>query len=141
MAQAREVCEGKCAMGRPCPTGLCRQSSKRWDRDDWYTGEQCENNRSFVASHHDCQYTSPMLNAPTRNLRRKSSSVSTGSLSSGRASPQAPRMLPSAPPSPSPSRSPSIASSMMMNSGGGGGRPYVGAAGYHSYTGSAPPSR
>ncbi|XP_033326178.1 uncharacterized protein LOC117220386 isoform X1 [Megalopta genalis] len=29
MALAREVCEGKCAMGRPCPTGLCRQPSKR----------------------------------------------------------------------------------------------------------------
>ncbi|OXU23965.1 hypothetical protein TSAR_012757, partial [Trichomalopsis sarcophagae] len=29
MALAREVCEGKCAMGRTCPTGLCRQSSKR----------------------------------------------------------------------------------------------------------------
>lgn len=30
MALAREVCEGKCAMGRPCPTGLCRQPSKRF---------------------------------------------------------------------------------------------------------------
>ncbi|XP_043280932.1 dual specificity protein phosphatase 15-like isoform X2 [Venturia canescens] len=29
LANAREVCEGKCAMGRPCPTGLCRQRSKR----------------------------------------------------------------------------------------------------------------
>ena len=29
LALAREVCEGKCAMGRACPTGLCRQSSKR----------------------------------------------------------------------------------------------------------------
>ena len=29
LALAREVCEGKCAMGRPCPTGLCRQPSKR----------------------------------------------------------------------------------------------------------------
>ncbi|XP_016843187.1 dual specificity protein phosphatase 22 isoform X2 [Nasonia vitripennis] len=28
MALAREVCEGNCAMGRTCPTGLCRQSSK-----------------------------------------------------------------------------------------------------------------
>lgn len=26
---AKEVCEGKCAMGRACPTGLCRQPSKR----------------------------------------------------------------------------------------------------------------
>ncbi|XP_024940924.1 dual specificity protein phosphatase 15 isoform X2 [Cephus cinctus] len=29
LALAREVCEGKCAMGRQCPTGLCRQPSKR----------------------------------------------------------------------------------------------------------------
>ncbi|XP_012262206.2 dual specificity protein phosphatase 15 isoform X2 [Athalia rosae] len=29
LALAREVCEGKCAMGRTCPTGLCRQPSKR----------------------------------------------------------------------------------------------------------------
>ncbi|XP_014609162.1 dual specificity protein phosphatase 15 [Polistes fuscatus] len=32
LVQAREVCEGKCAMGRPCPTGLCRQPSKRTSR-------------------------------------------------------------------------------------------------------------
>ncbi|KAG7189085.1 hypothetical protein KM043_008664 [Ampulex compressa] len=32
MAMAREVCEGKCALGRPCPTGLCRQPSKRGPR-------------------------------------------------------------------------------------------------------------
>ena len=30
LALAREVCEGKCAMGRNCPTGLCRQRSKRF---------------------------------------------------------------------------------------------------------------
>ncbi|XP_015517842.1 dual specificity protein phosphatase 15 [Neodiprion pinetum] len=29
LALAKEVCEGKCAMGRTCPTGLCRQPSKR----------------------------------------------------------------------------------------------------------------
>lgn len=29
LAMAREVCEGKCAMGRPCPSGMCRQPSKR----------------------------------------------------------------------------------------------------------------
>ncbi|KAJ8664488.1 hypothetical protein QAD02_006150 [Eretmocerus hayati] len=29
LALAREVCEGKCPMGRVCPTGMCRQSSKR----------------------------------------------------------------------------------------------------------------
>ncbi|KAK0162340.1 hypothetical protein PV327_008685 [Microctonus hyperodae] len=29
LALAREVCEGKCAMGRQCPTGMCRQPSKR----------------------------------------------------------------------------------------------------------------
>lgn len=29
LALAKEVCEGKCAMGRTCPTGLCRQSTKR----------------------------------------------------------------------------------------------------------------
>lgn len=33
LANAREVCEGKCAMGRPCPTGLCRQRSKRFVDD------------------------------------------------------------------------------------------------------------
>ena len=30
LALAREVCEGKCALGRTCPTGLCRQTSKRY---------------------------------------------------------------------------------------------------------------
>lgn len=29
LALAREVCEGKCAMGRQCPSGMCRQPSKR----------------------------------------------------------------------------------------------------------------
>lgn len=29
LALAKEVCEGKCAMGRTCPTGLCRQPTKR----------------------------------------------------------------------------------------------------------------
>ncbi|XP_014234050.1 dual specificity protein phosphatase 15-like [Trichogramma pretiosum] len=29
LAMSREICEGKCAMGRPCPTGMCRQASKR----------------------------------------------------------------------------------------------------------------
>ncbi|KAK9294198.1 hypothetical protein QLX08_011118 [Tetragonisca angustula] len=38
MALAREVCEGKCAMGRPCPTGLCRQPSKRSPRRKPSTG-------------------------------------------------------------------------------------------------------
>ncbi|XP_012233356.1 dual specificity protein phosphatase 15 [Linepithema humile] len=32
LALAKEVCEGKCAMGRTCPTGLCRQASKRTTR-------------------------------------------------------------------------------------------------------------
>ncbi|XP_020286560.1 dual specificity protein phosphatase 15 [Pseudomyrmex gracilis] len=32
MALAREVCEGKCALGRTCPSGLCRQASKRSPR-------------------------------------------------------------------------------------------------------------
>ncbi|XP_076636595.1 dual specificity protein phosphatase 22-B isoform X2 [Colletes latitarsis] len=94
MALAREVCEGKCAMGRPCPTGLCRQPSKR----------------------------SP---------RRKASTGSTSSLTTGRTPPQTPRMLPSAPPSPAMHRSTSVLSS----------RPRSGPAGLHYYTGSAPPSR
>ena len=34
LALAREVCEGKCAMGRPCPTGLCRQPSKRLEASE-----------------------------------------------------------------------------------------------------------
>lgn len=29
LALAREVCEGKCAMGRTCPTGLCRQAAPK----------------------------------------------------------------------------------------------------------------
>ncbi|XP_058796395.1 dual specificity protein phosphatase 15-like isoform X3 [Phymastichus coffea] len=29
LALNREVCEGKCALGRACPTGLCRQPGKR----------------------------------------------------------------------------------------------------------------
>lgn len=32
LVQARRVCEGKCAMGLPCPSGLCRQPSKRSPR-------------------------------------------------------------------------------------------------------------
>ncbi|KYN10635.1 Dual specificity protein phosphatase 22 [Trachymyrmex cornetzi] len=96
LALAKEVCEGKCAMGRTCPTGLCRQTTKR-------------------------------------TLRRKSSTSSIGSVSSGRTPPQTPRMLPSAPPSPALHRS----SSVMSTS-----RPRSGPAGLHSYTGgSAPPSR
>ncbi|KYQ57171.1 Dual specificity protein phosphatase 22 [Trachymyrmex zeteki] len=96
LALAKEVCEGKCAMGRTCPTGLCRQATKR-------------------------------------TLRRKSSTSSIGSVSSGRTPPQTPRMLPSAPPSPALHRS----SSVMSTS-----RPRSGPAGLHSYTGgSAPPSR
>ncbi|XP_076668314.1 uncharacterized protein LOC143368946 isoform X1 [Andrena cerasifolii] len=95
MALAREVCEGKCAMGRNCPTGLCRQVSKR----------------------------SP---------RRKGSTSSTSSLTTGRTPPQSPRMLPSAPPSPAMHRSSSVLSTA---------RPRSGPAGLHYYTGSAPPSR
>ncbi|XP_011154693.1 dual specificity protein phosphatase 22-B [Harpegnathos saltator] len=96
LALAKEVCEGKCAMGRTCPTGLCRQASKR----------------------------SP---------RRKSSTSSIGSASSGRTPPQTPRLLPSAPPSPALHRSASVVSTS---------RPRSGPAGLHSYTGgSAPPSR
>ncbi|XP_076668322.1 dual specificity protein phosphatase 22 isoform X3 [Andrena cerasifolii] len=94
MALAREVCEGKCAMGRNCPTGLCRQVSKR----------------------------SP---------RRKGSTSSTSSLTTGRTPPQSPRMLPSAPPSPAMHRSSSVLSTA---------RPRSGPAGLHYYTGSAPPS-
>ncbi|XP_076668321.1 uncharacterized protein LOC143368946 isoform X2 [Andrena cerasifolii] len=90
MALAREVCEGKCAMGRNCPTGLCR---------------------------------SP---------RRKGSTSSTSSLTTGRTPPQSPRMLPSAPPSPAMHRSSSVLSTA---------RPRSGPAGLHYYTGSAPPSR
>ena len=30
LALSNEICEGKCAMGRTCPTGLCRQPSKRY---------------------------------------------------------------------------------------------------------------
>ncbi|XP_034933976.1 dual specificity protein phosphatase 15 [Chelonus insularis] len=40
LALAREVCEGKCAMGRQCPTGLCRQPSKRTLRRKSSTGSQ-----------------------------------------------------------------------------------------------------
>ncbi|XP_011341281.1 dual specificity protein phosphatase 15 isoform X2 [Ooceraea biroi] len=94
LALAREVCEGKCAMGRTCPTGLCRQASK-----------------------------SP---------RRKSSTSSVGSVSSGRTPPQTPRMLPSAPPSPALHRSASVVSPRLRSA----------PAGLHPYTGgSAPPSR
>ncbi|XP_016843184.1 dual specificity protein phosphatase 15 isoform X1 [Nasonia vitripennis] len=101
MALAREVCEGNCAMGRTCPTGLCRQSSKR-------------------------------------NLRRKSSTSSQGSMASGlggsgRTPPATPRLLPSAPPSPALPRSASVVSASC--------RPRSGPAGLHYYTGSAPPSR
>ncbi|TGZ51744.1 Dual specificity protein phosphatase 22 [Temnothorax longispinosus] len=97
LALAKEVCEGKCAMGRTCPTGLCRQATSK------------------------------------RTLRRKSSTSSIGSASSGRTPPQTPRMLPSAPPSPALHRSSSIVSTS---------RPRSGPAGLHSYTGgSAPPSR
>ncbi|KAL6257387.1 hypothetical protein P5V15_010959 [Pogonomyrmex californicus] len=96
LALAKEVCEGKCAMGRTCPTGLCRQASKR-------------------------------------TLRRKSSTSSVGSVSSGRTPPQTPRMLPSAPPSPAMQRSCNVVTTS---------RPRSGPAGLHSYTGgSAPPSR
>lgn len=34
LALAREVCEGNCPMGRNCPTGVCRQASKRSLYDD-----------------------------------------------------------------------------------------------------------
>ncbi|XP_012533810.1 dual specificity protein phosphatase 15 [Monomorium pharaonis] len=96
LALAREVCEGKCALGRTCPTGLCRQATSK------------------------------------RTLRRKSSTSSIGSMSSGRTPPQTPRMLPSAPPSPAMHRSSSVVSTGFVT------RP----AGLHSYTGgSAPPSR
>ncbi|XP_039313913.1 dual specificity protein phosphatase 22-B isoform X2 [Solenopsis invicta] len=96
LALAKEVCEGKCAMGRTCPTGLCRQ-------------------------------------ATSKRTRRKSSTSSIGSVSSGRTPPQTPRMLPSAPPSPALHRSSSVVSPS---------RPRSGPAGLHTYTGgSAPPSR
>lgn len=36
LALAREVCEGNCAMGRTCPTGMCRQPSKRFQSNFYF---------------------------------------------------------------------------------------------------------
>ncbi|XP_015176092.1 PREDICTED: dual specificity protein phosphatase 22-like isoform X3 [Polistes dominula] len=51
LVQAREVCEGKCAMGRPCPTGLCRQPSKRAvSRVDLSTAVACSSSNTNLAA-------------------------------------------------------------------------------------------
>lgn len=133
LAMAREVCEGKCVMGRTCPSGLCRQVSKRW-----YT----ENNIQLPI-YHDGNISSKAFTCliicyvcylqSYRSPRRKLSTSSLGSVSSGRTPPQTPRMLPSAPPSPALQRSASVVSATRWRSG---------PIGLHSYTGgSAPPSR
>lgn len=108
----REVCEGKCAMGRTCPTGLCRQSSKR--------------NISSAAA--------------LRRKSSNASSQSSGGISQGRTPPATPRLLPSAPPSPANNHQhhqvPRSASAVVTCRSS-----YSGPSGLHYYTGSAPTSR
>ncbi|XP_076658083.1 uncharacterized protein LOC143362107 isoform X2 [Halictus rubicundus] len=71
MALAREVCEGKCAMGRPCPTGLCRQPSKRSPRRKPSTGST-----SSLTSTRTPPQTPRMLpSAPPSPAMHRSSSV------------------------------------------------------------------
>ncbi|XP_012166941.1 dual specificity protein phosphatase 15 [Bombus affinis] len=71
MALAREVCEGKCAMGRPCPTGLCRQSSKRSPRRKSSTGSTSSLNTSRTPP----QTPRMLPSAPPSPAMHRSSSV------------------------------------------------------------------